>query len=344
MELGVCTFAEVRLDEESGSPVGTPERMAHLLEEIQLADEVGPDVFAIGEHHRPDFAISAPPVALAAGAALTKHIRLSSAVTVLSTEDPVRVFQNFATLDLISGGRAEIMAGRGSFVESFPLFGYSLDDYDELFDEKLRMLLSIRASERVSWEGRHTRSLDELGVYPRPIQDPLPVWVAVGGTPQSVVRAGSLGLPLNIAILGGPPERFSSFVDLCRESASRAGHDAEGLPVAITSHGFLAEDSSTARDTFFPGYSEMMTRIGRERGWPPHTRAQFDASCASGGPLLVGSPQEMIDKILGQHAIFGNDRYLVQMAFGDLPHDRLLRSIELLGTEVAPVIRREAGA
>ncbi len=313
--------------------------MRDLLEEMVLADEVGLDVFGLGEHHRPDFLISSPTVALAAGAANTERIRLSTAVTILSSDDPVRVFQDFATLDLISGGRAEIMAGRGSFIESFPLFGYSLDDYDALFSEKLELLLKLRDSEKVTWSGRHRASLQDQGVYPRPVQEPLPVWIAVGGTPQSVVRAGSLGLPLAVAIIGGQPERFVPFVELYRDAATRAGHDPGALPVGINSHGFIADDSQDARDTFFPPYAEVMTRIGRERGWPPTTRAQFDALCGPRGALLVGSPQEVIDKILFEHELFGNDRFLIQMAFGSVPHAKVMRSIELLGSVVAPAVR-----
>ncbi|MDA0313401.1 MAG: LLM class flavin-dependent oxidoreductase [Gemmatimonadetes bacterium] len=340
MELGLCTFAEVPLDPATGSPTGSGLRMQHLLEEMALADQVGLDVFAIGEHHRPDFIISSPAVALAAGAALTKNIRLSSAVTVLSSDDPVRVFQDFATLDLISGGRAEIMAGRGSFIESFPLFGYSLDDYDTLFSEKLELLLKLREGEHTTWSGRHRSPLREQGVYPRPEQQSLPVWVAVGGTPQSVLRAATLGLPLAIAIIGGEPERFVPLVDLYRDTATRAGHDASKLPISINSHGFIAEDSQDANDTFFPPYAEMMTRIGRERGWPPTTRAQFDSMVSPRGALAVGDPQQVIDKILFQYEIFKNDRFLFQMAFGNVPHTKLMKAIELFGTVVAPAVRK----
>jgi len=336
MEYGVYTFAEVPLTEGSAGQPDAPRRMAELIEEMELADRVGLDVFALGEHHRPDFILSSPVVALAAGAARTEQIRLSSAVTVLSSEDPVRVFQSFATLDLISGGRAEIMAGRGSFTESFPLFGYSLDDYNALFAEKLEMLLALRANEHVHWTGRLTQSLQGQGVYPRPVQDPLPVWIAVGGTPQSVVRAGTLGLPLAVAIIGGMPEQFGPLVDLYRESAEDAGHDASALPVGINSHGFIAETSEEAREVFFPAYAEVMSRIGRERGWPPTTRAQFEAMCGPRGALLVGSPDEVSEKLRFQKSIFGNDRCLIQMAFGSVPHDKVLRSIELFGTEVVP--------
>ena len=343
MELGVYTFAEVGLDPVTGESVSAQQRLNHLLEEIELADQVGLDVFGVGEHHRPDYAVSAPAVVLAAAAARTKRIRLTSAVSVISSDDPVRVFQDFSTLDLLSNGRAEIMAGRGSFIESFPLFGYDLRDYDALFEENLQLLLRLRESERVTWSGRHRAAIDDLGVYPRPVQDPLPVWIAVGGTPQSVVRAGTLGLPLALAIIGGAPERFAPFIELYRESARRAGHDAEKLPISINSHGFLAEDSKAAADVFFPPYADVMTRIGKERGWPPTSRMQYEAQRSLRGALLVGSPQEMIDKIMFQYGIFRHSRFLVQFSVGPIAHDKLLRSIELFGTEVAPVIRRETG-
>ncbi len=344
MELGVYTFAETTPDPASGRTISPAERLSDLLEEIELADQVGLDVFGVGEHHRPDFAVSAPAVVLAAAAARTRRIRLTSAVTVLSSDDPVRVFQDFATLDLVSHGRAEIMAGRGSFIESFPLFGYQLDDYDELFEENLQLLLRIREHERVSWSGKHRRPIENLGVYPRPLQNPLPVWIAVGGTPQSVVRAGTLGLPLALAIIGGAPERFAPFLELYRESARRAGHDADALPVSINSHGFLADSSQAAADIFFGPYAEAMTRIGRERGWPPTTRPQFDAMRSMRGALLVGSPQEMIDKIMFQYQIFRHSRFLVQFSVGTVLHAAMMRSIELFGTEVAPVIRRETSS
>jgi probable LLM family oxidoreductase len=335
MELGLYTFADV------GPGVDPARRMRDLLEEIELADEVGLDVFGVGEHHRPDYAVSSPAVALAAAATRTQNIRLTSAVTVLSSDDPVRVFQEFATLDLISGGRAEIMAGRGSFIESFPLFGYRLEDYDELFAEKLGLLLELRSSERVTWSGRHRPPLEDAGVYPRPIQDPLPVWIAVGGTPQSVVRAATLGLPLAIAIIGGLPERFAPLADLYREAARRAGNDPVNLPLSINSHAYIAETSQRASDEFYPTYSAMMNRIGRERGWPPLRREQFEAGRSPRGHLFVGSPDEVADKILFQHQLFGYDRFMAQMSVGALPHERAMRSIELFGTEVAPRVRKE---
>jgi probable LLM family oxidoreductase len=311
---------------------------------MELADQVGLDVFGVGEHHRPDYMVSSPAVVLAAGAARTKRIRLTSAVTVLSSDDPVRVFQDFATLDLLSGGRAEIMAGRGSFIESFPLFGYDLNDYDALFAEKLELLLALRANERVEWSGRHRSALSGQGVYPRPLQEPLPVWIAVGGTPQSVVRAGTLGLPLALAIIGGHPERFVPLVDLYRDAARRAGHDPATLPVSINSHGFIADTSQQAADDAFPPYVDVMGRIGRERGWAPPTRQQFDAERSPRGAMLVGSPQEVIDKILFEHELFANQRFLIQLSVGTMPHAKMMRAIELLGTEVAPAVRRATTA
>jgi probable LLM family oxidoreductase len=335
MELGLATFADL-------PPGVTPaQRMRELLEEAELADQLGLDVFAVGEHHRPDFAVSSPAVALAAIAARTDRIRLSSAVTVLSSEDPVRVFQQFAELDLISGGRAEIMAGRGSFTESFPLFGYDLDDYDELFAEKLDLLLAIRGSERVTWAGRHRAPLHDVGVWPRPLQDPLPVWIAVGGTPASVVRAGTLGLPLTIAIIGGAPERFAPLVELYRRAGAEAGHDRAALRVAINTHAFVAPTSAGADAAFAAPYLQMMNRIGRERGWPPSGRAQYEALRTPRGALAAGDPEAVAEKILFEHELFGHDRYIGQMSVGAVAHQDVMRSIELFGAEVAPVVRAE---
>jgi len=315
------------------------QRMRDLVEEIELADQVGLDVFGIGEHHRPDYVVSSPAVVLAAAASRTKRIRLTSAVTVLSSDDPVRVFQDFSTLDLLSGGRAEIMAGRGSFIESYPLFGQDLDDYDELFAEKLQLLLKLRDSEVVSWKGTHRPSIDERGVYPRPLQHPLPVWIAVGGTPASVMRAGALGLPLAVAIIGGAPERFAPLVQLYRDAARRAGKDPAKLPVSINSHGFIADTTQAAIDIALPPYLETMGRIGRERGWPPPTRQQFEFEMAPRGAIFVGSPQQVIDKILFEHELFKHDRMLLQFSVGPMKHADILRSIELFGTVVAPAVR-----
>ena len=323
-----------------GPRISPEQRLRDLIEEMELADQVGLDVFGVGEHHRPDFAVSAPAVALAAAAERTERIRLTSAVNVLSSDDPVRVFEQFATLDLLSGGRAEIMAGRGSFIESFPLFGYDLDDYDELFAEKLDLLLRLRESERVTWSGRLRAPIDDRGVYPRPLQDPLPVWVAVGGNPESAARAGTLGLPMALAIIGGKPERFAPFAEIHRRAAQQAGHDPVPA-LSINSHGYVAPTSQEAADDAWPPFATMMNRIGRERGWPPMVRQDFEASRTLRGANFVGSPQEVIDKILFQHEIFDHDRFLVQFSVGTLPHDKVMRSIELFGTEVAPVVRKE---
>ncbi len=335
MELGLATFADL------SSGITPEQRMRDLLEEAELADQLGLDVFAVGEHHRPDFAVSSPAVALAAIAARTERIRLSSAVSVLSSDDPVRVFQQFAELDLISGGRAEIMAGRGSFIESFPLFGYDLDDYDELFAEKLELLLAIREHTSVSWQGRHRAPLDHAGVWPRPVQDPLPVWVAVGGTPQSVVRAGALGLPLTVAIIGGQPERFAPLVDLYRHALDAAGHDPARSQVAINTHAFVAVTSAQADAAFASSYLAMMNRIGRERGWPPSGTPEYEALRSPRGALAVGSPEQVAEKLLFEHELFGHQRYIAQMSVGAVAHRDVLRSIELFGTRVAPVVRTE---
>jgi probable LLM family oxidoreductase len=340
MQIGVYTFADTTRDPKTGHLVSAAQRLRDLIEEITLADQVGLDVFGVGEHHRPDYAVSTPAVVLAAGAEHTKNIRLTSAVTVLSSDDPVRVFQDFATLDLLSGGRAEIMAGRGSFIESFPLFGYDLEDYDTLFAEKLDLLLKIRDSERATWSGTTRAPLRNLAVLPRPLQEKLPIWVAIGGTPQSIVRAGTLGLPMALAIIGGSPERFAPLVQLYRDSAARAGHDLASLQVGINSHAYLADDSRRAMDEFYPSYADSMTRIGRERGWPPTTREQVEAGRRPRGALFVGSPQEVIDKILFQHSLFGHTRFLAQLGVGTLPHAQVMHAIELLGTVVAPAVRQ----
>jgi probable LLM family oxidoreductase len=338
MELGVFTFVELTPHPDTGRTLPPDRRMANLLEEIELADQAGLDVFGIGEHHRPDYLVSAPAVVLAAAAARTRRIRLTSAVNVLSSDDPVRVFQQFATLDLLSGGRAEIMVGRGSFIESFPLFGYSLDDYHELFAEKLDLLLRLRDHERVSWSGVHRPALHDVGIYPRPVQPQLPVWVAVGGTPASAARAGALGLPMALAIIGGMPARFATYAEIHRTAAREAGRAAPAL--SINSHGYIAGDSRAAADEAFAPFAAQMNRIGRERGWGPLTRSAFEASRTLHGANFVGSPDEVIEKILYQHEIFGHQRFMIQFSVGSLPHDKLLRSIELFGTTVAPAVRR----
>ena len=343
-EVGVFTFGDHGPDPHGGRTVSPAERMRQIVEEAVLAEQVGLDVFGVGEHHRDDFLVSAPEVVLSAIAARTQRIRLTSAVTVLSSDDPVRVFQRFATLDLLSDGRAEVLAGRGSFTESFPLFGYALEDYDRLFAEKLELLLALRASTRVTWQGGTRAPLEDQPVYPRPVQDPLPVWVGVGGTPHSALRAGMLGLPMALAIIGGMPERFVPFATLHREGLRRAGIDPQSVPMSVNGHAFVASTEEQAADVAFAPYATVMTRIGRERGWPPMTRGQFDAMRARGGSLSVGDPAQVAQKILDQHTLFGHRRALFQMGLGTLPHAHVLRAIELLGTEVAPLVRREVAA
>lgn len=341
MQVGVYSFGDRHPDALNGTLISPEQRMHDLLEEVELADQVGLDVFGVGEHHRPDFLVSAPAVVLAAAAERTKSIRLSSAVTVLSSDDPVRVFQDFATLDLISGGRAEIMAGRGSFIESFPLFGFDLNDYDDLFGEKLELLLRLRTSEQVTWSGRFRAPIEGLGVYPRPVQERLPVWIAVGGNVASAVRAGVLGCPMALAIIGGLPERFAPFANLHREAASRAGHDPLP-PMSINSHGYIAPDAKAAIDEAFPYVSAAMNRIGRERGWAPMGRRDFEEGSTLHGAYFVGNAEQIIEKVLFQHQIFHHERFLLQFSVGTMPHEKIMRCIELLGTEVAPVLRKEA--
>lgn len=340
MELGIYTFVESTPHPITGNIISGEERMNNLLEEIDLAEQVGLDVFGIGEHHRPDFIVSSPAVVLAAAAVKTKKIKLTSAVTVLSSDDPVRVFQDFATVDLLSNGRAEIMAGRGSFIESFPLFGYDLDDYDELFSEKLALLLAINKDETISWKGKHRAAIDRLGIYPRPAQASLPIWVAVGGTPQSVIRAAENHLPVALAIIGGKPEQFAPLIQLYRATAIKAGMNADALQIGINSHAYIADDSQQASDEFYPSYAGVMTRLGKERGWQAMTREQYEYMRTPKGSLLVGSPQQVIDKILYEYELFGNTRFLAQMSVGTLPHAKLMRSIELFGTVVAPAVRK----
>ncbi len=345
MELGLYTFADVDPSAAAKGPEAA-RRLANLIEEIELADQVGLDVFGLGEHHRPDYAASSPATILAAAAVRTKNIRLTSAVSVLSSDDPVRVFQQFATVDLLSGGRAEIMAGRGSFIESFPLFGYKLEDYDQLFEEKLDLLMAIRENEVVTWAGEMRAPINGRGVYPRPLQDPLPLWIAVGGTPQSVARAGAMGLPLAIAIIGGEPRRFAPLFDIYREAARRAGEDPAKLKTSINVHGFIADTAEKAADQFYGPQAEVMNRIGRERGWPPTSRAQFDLARGPNGALFLGDPEMVAEKIVAHHKLFRNDRFLLQMAIGLMPHEQIMRGIELYGTKVAPLVRKaltEAG-
>ncbi|HAP00925.1 MAG TPA: LLM class flavin-dependent oxidoreductase [Bacteroidetes bacterium] len=341
MELGLYSFAELPLSADS--TVTPQQRLAHLMEEIKLADELALDVYAIGEHHRPEFLASAPAVILGAAASVTKNIKLSSAVTVLSSDDPVRVFQQFATVDLLSNGRAEIMAGRGSFIESFPLFGYNLNDYDELFSEKLELLLKLNESEKVSWRGNHRAAINNLGVYPRPANKKIPIWIAIGGTPESAVRAGSLGLPMALAIIGGTPQQFVPVVNLFRRAAADAGHDATNIGMSINSHMFIGDDSKKTADEFFPPFSAVMAKIGRERGWQPMTREQYDYMLSPKGALLIGSPQQVIDKILYEHELFKMNRFLAYMSVGAMEHMKVMRSIELFGTVVAPAVRKALG-
>jgi probable LLM family oxidoreductase len=342
MQIGVDSFGAVISDPATGLTLSPVQRMDNLLDEIVLADQVGLDVFGIGEHHRSEFVDSAPVVILGAAATRTNNIRLTSAVTVLSAADPVRVFQEFATLDLISHGRAEIVAGRGSSIEAFPLFGFDLKDYDSLFSEKLDLLLKVRENTHVHWTGRHRAPVTGQAVYPRPLQNPLPIWVGVGGTPESFVRAGTLGLPLMVAIIGGEPKRFRPLIDLYREAGRRAGHSAEKLMVGLHAIGFLGDTTQRAADDFYPGYAHTFTEIGKERGWPPATRAQFDALRGPTGALLIGDAATIAEKILYVNEVLGGlSRITFQMGVSALPHEKMLRSIELLGTRVAPIVRKQ---
>ncbi len=342
MEIGLYSFAENTPDLLNGNRLQSPaERLRDLIEEIELADQLGLDFYGLGEHHRPDFVASAPVTILAAAAARTKSIRLSTAVTVLSSDDPIRVWQQFATLDLLSNGRAEIMAGRGSFIESFPLFGYDLDDYDDLFEEKLQELLEIRKGGKVEWPGSaHTRPIPGMEIFPRPVQSPLPLWIAVGGTPNSVARAAYFALPLMIAIIGGRPQQFQPLVQLYRDTGAKMNHDPSLLKLGISSHGFIAPTSQEALDIAFPAHQAAMSRIGKERGWPPTTREQFEAGTSPQGAYFMGSPQQVIDKILMQHEWFKHDRFGLQLSVGTLPHDKVMRAIELFGTVVKPAVNK----
>ena len=344
MEIGIDSFVAATLDRTTHRAIDPAKHLADLIEEITLADEVGLDVFGIGEHHRAEFLDSAPAVILAAAAARTRRIRLTSAVTVLSAADPVRVFQEFATLDLLSLGRAEIVVGRGSFIESFPLFGLALEDYDSLFTEKLDLLLKIRAHTHVHWSGKHRAALTGQGVFPRSVQDPLPIWLGVGGTPASFVRAGTLGLPLMVAIIGGEPHRFLPLIDLYRQAGIRAGHPADQLRVGIHALGYVADNGAAAADEFFPGYAQSFTEIGKERGWPPVTRAQFEALRRPTGALLVDDPERVAEKILYvNEALGGISRLTFQMSVAALPHAKRMHAIELLGTRVVPLVQTALG-
>jgi len=340
IELGILTFADMEPETLPGKGINGHQRLKDLIEEIKLADELGLDVFGVGEHHRKDYAVSSPAVVLGAAAVVTKRIKLSSAVTVLSSDDPVRVFQDFATIDLLSEGRAEIMAGRGSFIESFPLFGNDLNDYDELFTEKLELLLKLNQNEKISWKGKHRPSFNNLGVYPRPYQNEIPVWIAAGGTPASAIRAAKLHLPLTLAIIGGMPEQFVSFIKLYRDNAIHAGMEETKIQIGINNHVFIGEDSQAAADDFFPYYAKMMNRIGAERGWQPLSRQQFEQLRSPKGALMVGSVQQVIDKILYEHELFGFTRFMAHGSIGNVPHEMIMKSIELYGSKVAPAVRK----
>ena len=341
MQIGIDSFVATRKDPVTGIAPNASERLRDLLEEIEHADQAGVDAFGVGEHHRQDFADSAPSVILAAAAARTRKICLTSAVTVLSAADPVRVFQDFATLDLISNGRAEIIAGRGSFTEAYSLFGLKLEDYDSLFAEKLDLLLKLREHPTIHWSGVHRPALTGQGVYPRPLQNPLPVWLGVGGTPESFARAGLLGLPLMVAIIGGEPRRFRPLIDLYREAGRRAGFSSDQLKVGVHALGYVADSTQKAADEFFPGWAESFTQIGKERGWRPVTRAQFDASRGPDGPYLIGDAATVAEKLLALNETFGGlSRVSFQMSVSALPHAQTLRAIELLGSQVAPAIRQ----
>jgi probable LLM family oxidoreductase len=338
MEIGITTFAETYPDPLSGEKISHGERLRQVLDEIVLAEEVGLDVYGVGEHHRPDFAASAPAIVLAAAAGRTSRIHLSPAVIILSSADPVRTFQDFATLDLVSSGRAELLVGRGSFIESFPLFGYSLADYDELFSEKLDLLLAIRDNERVSWSGKHRPPLQDQPIFPRPEQDPLPIWVGVGGTPESIVRAASRGLPVALAIIGGNPDRFSVFADLHRRTLVESGYDPTQVPLAVHAHGYISDDPDQAADEYYPSYAIAMSTIGRERGWGPMSRGQFDMMRAPEGSLVLGDVEAVAAKIVRMREVLGIQRFMLHISVGTLPHDKVMRTIELLGTKVAPLV------
>ncbi|OMD76072.1 MULTISPECIES: LLM class flavin-dependent oxidoreductase [Paenibacillus] len=342
MELGVSTFVETTPDVQTGETISHAERLREVVEEIVLAEEVGLDVYGVGEHHRHDYAASSPAVVLAAAASLTTKIRLSSAVMILSSADPVRVFQDFATLDGISNGRAEIMIGRGSFTESFPLFGYDLKDYEELFNEKLELLLAIQKSEKVTWKGKHRAAIENLGIYPRPVQDPLPIWIGSAGSPESAIRTGSLGLPFVLAIIGNVlPLDYASHVQLYKKAAAEAGHDISQFPIASHSHGFIAETNRLALEKFFPSTHARTNVRAKEKGTPPYHRADYDAACSLEGALYVGDPETVANKIIHLRKHVGITRFFLHVPHGTMPHEDVMQAIRLLGTEVAPRVREE---
>lgn len=340
IEFGLMTFADMSPEPNPGKGTNAHQRIQHLLEEIKLADKLGVDVFGIGEHHRDDYAVSSPATVLAAAAAVTQQIKLTSAVTVLSSDDPVRIYQQFATVDAISGGRAEIMAGRGSFIESFPLFGYDLNDYDELFEEKLALLLQINKAEKVTWSGNLRAPLHQAGIYPRAVDGELPIWLAAGGTPASALRAAKLNLPLMLAIIGGVPRQFVPFINLYKNSALEAGIPAEKLQIGINNHLFIGEDGDKVADDFFPYYAQMMDRVGRSRGWQPMSRAQFDYMRSAEGSLMVGSVAQVVEKIVYEHKLFGFTRFFAQASMGFVPHELTMKSIELFATQVIPEVKK----
>jgi len=341
MEIGITSFVETKPDVRSGEVISHAQRLREVVEEIILADQVGLDVFGIGEHHREDYAASSPAMVLSAAASQTEKIRLTSAVTVLSSADPVRVYQDFSTLDGLSNGRAEIMAGRGSFIESFPLFGYDLNDYDELFEEHLDLLLKIREEEKVVWEGKHRPAINNLGVYPRPVQKSLPIWVGSGGNQQSAIRAGLLGLPLMLAIIGGSPMQFAPIVQLYKKVAAHAGHDLSKLQVGSHSIGFVGPNNEWAADTFFPSTQAGMNKLGKERGWPYYDRSSYDAARSFEGALYVGDSETVAQKIIHLRKHVGITRFMLYVPLSTMPHDQVMQAIELLGTEVAPRVREE---
>ncbi|WP_324729368.1 LLM class flavin-dependent oxidoreductase [Lysinibacillus fusiformis] len=341
MEIGITSFVETKPDVHSGEVISHAQRLREVVEEIILADQVGLDVFGIGEHHREDYAASSPAMVLSAAASQTEKIRLTSAVTVLSSADPVRVYQDFSTLDGLSNGRAEIMAGRGSFIESFPLFGYDLNDYDELFEEHLDLLLKIREEEKVVWEGKHRPAINNLGVYPRPVQKSLPIWVGSGGNQQSAIRAGLLGLPLMLAIIGGSPMQFAPIVQLYKKAAAHAGHDLSKLQIGSHSIGFVGPNNKWAADTFFPSTQAGMNKLGKERGWPYYDRSSYDAARSFEGALYVGDSETVAQKIIHLRKHVGITRFMLYVPLSTMPHDQVMQAIELLGTEVAPRVREE---
>lgn len=340
MEIGISMFADLRIDPATGKPASAQKRLKELIEEIRLADQVGLDVFGIGEHHRPDYAVSSPETILAAAASVTKNITLGSAVTVLSSSDPVKIYQSFSTIDLLTDGRVELMAGRGSFIESFPLFGYDLKDYHVLFEEKLDLLLQINKNERVTWEGTMRAPLQNQQVLPRALEGGLPIWLASGGTPESIQRAGILGLPLMLAIIGGSPAQFVPHVNLYRQTYENQGHPMENYQFGIHSHGLIGENSEKIKDDYFPLYAAQMDRIGKDRGWPSYTRTQFNHGLSPQGALFIGEPEEVAEKIVEVTRLFGLTRFVLHMDVGAPSHAQLMKSIELLGTKVAPLVRK----